>query len=289
MAEQFIDGNLDPIVPIPKENIILLDSGQPVNNTGTGNYASKGVNIIRDILTQQEADRIATLTATLRELKDTRINKDFAIMDSISGTQTQVVFEFPTNDIHKSMYIYMPDMITVSHSVSRAKIPVTSLGETTVSGIGLGTKMVAGSIVKLFSREDKITKYIKAFVEQRYENLNTQKVATLYDVNTNSIPFKEVIDYMRDDIAPFNIHLISMSEYVALEGMNDRAVDSIIGCTIINTGKVSSIENLITEETISFMAQSVVYHKDINKAEKSVQGEGITTGTSLLRKMGRMV
>lgn len=289
MAEQFIDDNLDPIVPIPKENIILLDSGQPVNNTGTSNYASKDVNIIRDILTQQEADRIAILTAPLKELKDTRINKDFAIMDSISGTQTQVVFEFPTNDIHKSMYIYMPDMITVSHSVSRAKIPVTSLGETTVSGIGLGTKMVAGSIVKLFSREDKITKYIKAFVEQRYENLNTQKVATLYDVNTNSIPFKEVIDYMRDDIAPFNIHLISMSEYVALEGMNDRAVDSIIGCTIINTGKVSSIENLITEETISFMAQSVVYHKDINKAEKSVQGEGITTGTSLLRKMGRMV
>ena len=289
MAEQFIDDNLDPIVPIPKENIILLDSGQPVNNTGASNYASKDVNIIRDILTQQEADRIATLTAPLKELKDTRINKDFAIMDSISGTQTQVVFEFPTNDIHKSMYIYMPDMITVSHSVSRAKIPVTSLGETTVSGIGLGTKMVAGSIVKLFSREDKITKYIKAFVEQRYENLNTQKVATLYDVNTNSIPFKEVIDYMRDDIAPFNIHLISMSEYVALEGMNDRAVDSIIGCTIINTGKVSSIENLITEETISFMAQSVVYHKDINKAEKSVQGEGITTGTSLLRKMGRMI
>ena len=289
MAEQFIDDNLDPIVPIPKENIILLDSGQPVNNTGTGNYTSKDVNIIRDILTQQEADRIAILTAPLKELKDTRINKDFAIMDSISGTQTQVVFEFPTNDVHKSMYIYMPDMITVSHSVSRAKIPVTSLGETTVSGIGLGTKMVAGSIVKLFSREDKITKYIKAFVEQRYENLNTQKVATLHDVNTNSIPFKEVIDYMRDDIAPFNIHLISMSEYVALEGMNDRAVDSIIGCTIINTGKVSSIENLITEETISFMAQSVVYHKDINKAEKSVQGEGITTGTSLLRKMGRMV
>ena len=36
MAEQFIDDNLDPIVPIPKENIILLDSGQPVNNTGTG-------------------------------------------------------------------------------------------------------------------------------------------------------------------------------------------------------------------------------------------------------------
>lgn len=289
MAEQFIDDNLDPIVPIPKENIILLDSGQPVNNTGTGNYASKDVNIIRDIFTQQEADRITILTAPLKELKDTRINKDFAIMDSISGTQTQVVFEFPTNDIHKSIYIYMPDMITVSHSVSRAKIPVTSLGETTVSGIGLGTKMVAGSIVKLFSREDKITKYIKAFVEQRYENLNTQKVATLYDINTNSIPFKEVIDYMRDDIAPFNIHLISMSEYVALEGMNDRAVDSIIGCTIINTGKVSSIENLITEETISFMAQSVVYHKDINKAEKSVKGEGITTGTSLLRKMGRMV
>ena len=47
------------------------------------------------------------------------------VMDSVAGVNVQVLFEFPTNDIQKSLYIYMPDMITVSHSVSRAKIPVT--------------------------------------------------------------------------------------------------------------------------------------------------------------------
>ena len=98
-------------------------------------------------------DQIEIPKTIERDLTNTKV------MDSVAGINVQVLFEFPTNDVQKSLYIYMPDMITVSHSVSRAKIPVTLLGETTISGLGLGTKMVAGSIVKLFTRQDNITQY----------------------------------------------------------------------------------------------------------------------------------
>lgn len=214
------------------------------------------------------------------------IERDLAntkVMDSVAGINVQVLFEFPTNDVQKSLYIYMPDMITVSHSVSRAKIPVTLLGETTISGLGLGTKMVAGSIVKLFTRQDNITQYIKTFVDQRYEKLVANNKLTLADVGRND-NFKEMTDYMRDDIAPFNIHLITTNEYtggtIAKPTAYKPKIDSIFGCTIINTGKVSSVENLITEETLSFMAKSVSYENDLDKPERSLSVSGKATYTS---------
>lgn len=206
------------------------------------------------------------------------------VMDSVAGVNVQVLFEFPTNDVQKSLYIYMPDMITVSHSVSRAKIPVTLLGETTPSGLGLGTKMVAGSIVKLFTRNDNINQYIFKFVKDRYDKLIAKKELTLSDLTSNDSGFKEISDYMRDDIAPFNIHLITTSERI--EGdLHKPRIDSIFGCSIINTGKVSSIENLITEETLSFMAKSVKYAGDLEKIERSLPiavGSNYTSGSQLL-------
>lgn len=204
-----------------------------------------------------------------------------APMDSVAGVNVQVLFEFPSNKFQKSVYIYMPDMITVAHSVSRAKMPVTLLGETSVSGLALGTKLVAGSIVKLFSRGDLLTKHIKTFTEARFEALRkTGWVAQLSDI-TNNTSYVEVSDHMRDDIAPFNIHLISTSEYMG-DG-NIPKIDSIIGCTIINTGKVASIENLITEETLSFMAKTVMYADDLLTTNNSLPAsDSVPTGSSLL-------
>lgn len=180
---------------------------------------------------------------------------DLHTMENISGSEVQVMFEFPTNDIQKSVYIHMSNLITISHSVARAKIPVYLLGDTSVSGLALGTKMVAGSIVKLYTRNDSLTNHIKQFVDKRFEDLKKSKIADISDVESN-ISMKEMSDFMRDDLSPFNIHLITTSE-------NDNTsteafgVDSIMGATLINTGNVFSIENLISEETISFLAKEV--------------------------------
>ena len=205
------------------------------------------------------------------------------IIDSISGTNIQVLFEFPTNNVQKSLYLYMPDMITVSHSVSRAKIPVTLMGETTLSGIALGSKMVAGSIVKLVTSEDTITNYIHKFVDDRYNHIKGADLSMGFIRPMST--YNEVSDYMRDDLAPFNIHLISTSEHMTGD-KDEPKIDSILGCTIINSGRVDSIENLISEETLSFMAKSVRYADDINTPVRTVdpgkQAKHIVSGSSLL-------
>lgn len=202
----------------------------------------------------------------------------------ISGVNIQVVFEFPSNSSHKSVYLYMPDMITVSHSVHRTKVPVTVLGDTTITGIGLGTKMVAGSIVKVFTRRDSFQNYIRLFVDERSATMSQERKASLINVQ-NTVSMNETSDHMRDDIGPFNIHLIMMSEYDCVH-KDPPKVDSILGCTIINTGKVYSIENLITEETLSFMAKTVVYDDDMSASVvRSSAGNTVKTGSSLLAQL----
>lgn len=202
----------------------------------------------------------------------------------VSGVNIQVVFEFPSNSSHKSVYLYMPDMITISHSVHRTKVPVTVLGDTTITGIGLGTKMVAGSIVKVFTRRDSFHNYVRLFVDERSATMSKERKASLINVQ-NTVSMNEMSDHMRDDIGPFNIHLIMMSEYDCVH-QDPPKVDSILGCTIINTGKVYSIENLITEETLSFMAKTVVYDDDMSASVvRSSVGNTVETGSSLLAQL----
>lgn len=201
-------------------------------------------------------------------------------IENISGSEVQVIFEFPTNDVQESLYIYMGTLVTVSHSVARSKIPVYLLGDTTMSGLALGNKMVAGSIVKLYTRNDPITQHIKRFVDARFEKIRKERLKTFGNVSDN-LSYKEMSEYMRDDLSPFNIHMITMSE-TDIEVGQKFGVDSIIGATIINTGNVFSIENLISEETISFVAKEVKYQTDITQSKSGFTSSSTITASRLL-------
>ena len=206
------------------------------------------------------------------------------IIQGMSGSGVQVVLEFPANDYQSSVYFVARDILTVSHSVSRSKLPVTNLGEASMSGMSIGSRMVAGSIIKLFSRYDSLSTYVKTFVATRWDKLNEESKKNISDTGT-SISFKEFSDYMRDDISPFNIHLVNTVETLLPKDFEKDAsvprVSSIIGATIINNGKVFSIENLITEETLSFIAKTVIYSTDNLKPNNygmAVKGSDLIRG-----------
>ena len=206
------------------------------------------------------------------------------IIQGMSGSGVQVVLEFPANDYQSSVYFVAKDILTVSHSVSRSKLPVTNLGEASMSGMSIGSRMVAGSIIKLFSRYDSLSTYVKTFVATRWDKLNEKDKENISDTGT-SISFKEFSDYMRDDISPFNIHLVNTVETLLPKDYEKDAsvprVSSIIGATIINNGKVFSIENLITEETLSFIAKTVIYSTDNLKPNNygmAVKGSDLIRG-----------
>lgn len=189
--------------------------------------------------------------------------------ESMSGANTTVVIEFPTfeNSGYKgSVYVRMNSIVSLSWSVYRAKIPVTPLGESTISGFALGNKTVAGHIIKTLTYADELSQVVELYTklslankQKNYmENLGSKQTIT-FD-SKYKITQKNFDSLMKDDLVPFNIHAFSISEYTG-----QIIKDSIYGCTVINTGQVQSIENLITENTIAFVAKSIEQNKDINQ------------------------
>lgn len=204
------------------------------------------------------------LTAT-----DPNVKVVQSTFESMSGANTIIILEFPTfegSGYDGSVYVKMNSVTTLSWSVYRAKIPVTPIGENTVSGFALGNKTVAGHIIKTLTYADEFTSvveyYSKLSLEYKknnyYENLGSKQPISLD--SKYKITQKNFDSLMKDDLLPFNIHAYSISEYTG-----KIVKDSIYGCTIINTGQVQSIENLITENTISFMGKYLEQNKDVTQ------------------------
>lgn len=206
----------------------------------------------------------------------------------IPGTTVRVLLEFPQYNIDgKSAVIQLDDVMTISFSSHRVKAPVTTLGQVSVNGFGLGTRMVAGSIIRSIFTTDNLTALqAKIFLEDQ-DNIKNR--LTGLDQNLPSgLPMKERISIIQDDLTAFNIHIYSISEYTAQIGETytpRERFDTIIGATITNTGQVYSIEDLITESTISFQAKAFRSSTNITDYSRGYgENTAFPTVSSLLNK-----
>jgi hypothetical protein len=212
----------------------------------------------------------------------------YSTFESMAGVNTKVIFEFPnylklggtqdnTGNANQSAYILMDSIITLTYSVYRAKMPVIPLGECSVTGFALGNKTIAGTIIKTLTYNDDISSFMKFYVAAAIK-ARGDYIPNLGD--KLEITQKEFNSIMRDDLTPFNIHTYSISEYTGR-----MSCDSIYGCTIINNGQVQSIENLITENTISFIAKSINQAYDPGVVTpSSATLSNVMTGSRLLNQ-----
>ncbi len=177
---------------------------------------------------------------------------------TIPGTIVRVLLEFPDYQDGKSAIIELDDVMTLSYSVYRTKAPVITLGQNSVTGYGLGVKTVAGTMIRSVFMTDKMTEFqTKCYllnqdeIQKRLDNLD--------DKLPNGLPYKDQLAFMKDDLAYFNIHMVSISEEMKDFENNIPYMrqEMIIGAIIINNGQTYSIEDLITETTFSFQAKAV--------------------------------
>lgn len=181
---------------------------------------------------------------------------------AIPGTTVRAVLEFPeiTGD-GKSLVFPLDDIMTVSYSMYRSKTRVVTLGRSDVIGYGLGTRLVAGSVIRSVFTVDKLTK----LQEEMYFLKQDEIKSRLLDVNAKipaGLPNKDMLALMKDDLTSFNIHLAVQSESLTLNQATNQyepnvRYEVILGCVIINTGQVYSIEDLMTEATFSYEAKAV--------------------------------
>lgn len=183
---------------------------------------------------------------------------------SVGGDATHIIFNFPGYGA-----LYMGNMISLSYQSYRDKTPVYNLGSTNIDGFAIGKRYVAGSIIKTVFLHDDMTAFLQNIAKE---------LGIKHDVDSiTQLKLEKTRGYhhlMMDDILPFDIIIMLSSEYGAFS-----VSEVIYGATLINSGQVHSINDLITESTMSFVARdarqtrdkigSIVYGEALNKDRKA--------------------
>lgn len=160
--------------------------------------------------------------------KFTEIEYDRRLHTSFSGTDTKLSISFKGGEP-----IYIGETQTVTYSLFRPVEPVYVLGDSRPNGFVRGQRTIAGSVIfTVFDRNVLLNAFYNAY---------------------NKYSDSECIDkeYLTDELPPFDMHLTFMNEY----GVSAALV--IYGCYIPSEGQVHSVEDMITENTIQYVARDI--------------------------------
>lgn len=258
------------ITPSTERNVANKASKNTTNQTGKINSTSSIDIPTADTAPLEFYEKMDWLN-TMVKRKNRQDYEDYTF-ESMSGATSVVIFEFPNHDKNQgSWFMVMRSIVSLSVSVHRAKIPITPLGFSTIQGFALGNKTVAGSIIKTLTFDDEFDQLVSYFrVRSQKERefflytLGSKGIGPVVDSRYH-ITHKEFDSIMRDDLIPFNIHTYAISEYTGHRGR--ILINSIYGCTLINEGQVQSIENLITENTFSYIAKNAELGKTLHNQD----------------------
>jgi hypothetical protein len=139
-------------------------------------------------------------------------------------------------------FLTLAELQTLSYSIFRKKLPVNAFGESNVKGYVRGSRILSGSMI------------FSVFNKHVLSNLTIGK-----DGNTSvQIPTHESFDasgsygeLLVDQLPPFDIVIIYANEYGSISRM------AIYGCEIISEGQVHSIQDLMTENTVTYVARYI--------------------------------
>lgn len=127
------------------------------------------------------------------------------------------------------------ELQTISYSIHRENKPVRTIGRVNPRGFVRGPRTIAGSLIfTVFSGY--------AFYRlQQYQNL----------INSSSASNYQVMYPLADMLPPFDIALTFSNETGKFAKMR------IYGVTIVDEGGTMSIEDLVTEQTYTYVARGI--------------------------------
>jgi hypothetical protein len=139
--------------------------------------------------------------------------------------------------------IVFGELQTISYSIHREKFPVRTLGSINPVGFTYGGRTIAGSLIfTVFDRH-----IIKQAVSQMFIPGSDSDP---YGVST--LDYEDMLQRMvTDEMPPFDVTITFQNEY------GQSSTMSILGVTIVDEGQVMSIEDMLTENTMSYMAMDI--------------------------------
>lgn len=139
--------------------------------------------------------------------------------------------------------VVVGELSTISYSIHREKFPVRSLGMINAKGFTKGYRTIAGTMV--FTVFDRHV-ILEAIVNGSKDGGLLDQYS---DLATDSFDFAR--NFVTDEMPPIDITLTFANEYGHASSM------TIYGVTIVDEGQVMSIQDIMTENTLSYMATGI--------------------------------
>lgn len=120
------------------------------------------------------------------------------------------------------------DLQTISVSSHRERVPVRALGHSAPLGFTTGVRTVAGSLI-----------------------FTVFNLYTFYRLNVLSDQLSQMHHPLADMMPPFDVTITFLNEYGSMSKMR------IYGLTIVDEGMTLSIDDMLTESTLSYVARGI--------------------------------
>lgn len=139
--------------------------------------------------------------------------------------------------------LVLGEIQTISYSIFRPTVPVYALGRANPKGIVKGPRAIAGSMIFTVFDRHVLAEMIRSVAAQN-EGMGGPKCP------------KKTGDMKADELPPFDITISFMNEY----GQSARMV--IYDTYIVSEGQTMSIEDMITENAMQFIAMDIDLMKE---------------------------
>lgn len=150
----------------------------------------------------------------------------------------------------------------ITWSVTREKAPVFTMGSPNPRSFSRGKRGIAGSMIFMTFDRPALYNLIQANVANDefkiwtrnwnlLPNMNSNIAAGLAPVSSSAAQITSVLPYYADQIPPFDVTISFANEH------GQAAVKSIYGVELLNEGSGASMDDLVIEETMTFVAREI--------------------------------
>jgi hypothetical protein len=150
----------------------------------------------------------------------------------------------------------------ITWSVTREKAPVYTMGSPNPRSFSRGKRGIAGSLI--FTTFDRPALYnlirdginkdeLKIWTREwnLMPNMNSTVATNIASVESSLSGVRSVAPYYADQVLPFDVTITYLNEY------GQAAVKSVYGVELLNEGSGASMDDIVIEETMTFIAREV--------------------------------
>lgn len=172
------------------------------------------------------------------------------LITSYTGADLKLLIECGATG-KPNYYFELVECHTISVSSYRMKTPVRALGYTNPKGFARGLRTIAGTMVLTEMNVDVLITFLQnVMVQDSSKDSQVTKV---------------------DQLPPFNITMVFANE------MGASSCRTISGVEFLNDGTVYSVQDLLTERTISWMAYDFTPLMPYNSTSSATNNNGSAT------------